>query len=73
LRHLLTRILQGKILQLSFSWIILRVTLFELAPGFFFCGEFSPPGDNKKRAGEFNKGIFENFYKKFAISREQKG
>jgi hypothetical protein len=28
---------------------------------FFFCGEFSAPGE-KKRAGESNKGIFENFF-----------
>jgi len=34
----------------------------------FFGGEFSPPGDQKKRAGESNKGIFENFKRKFAIS-----
>jgi hypothetical protein len=26
----------------------------------------------KKRAGESNKGIFEIFFKKFAISREKK-
>jgi hypothetical protein len=31
-------------------------------------GEFPQPGDKKKRAGESNKGIFEIFYKSFAIS-----
>jgi hypothetical protein len=28
-------------------------------PVVFFFGEFSQPGDKKKRAGESNKGIFE--------------
>jgi hypothetical protein len=43
------------------------------APGFLFCGEFSPPGDQKKKkTGESNRGILENFLKKFAISREKK-
>jgi hypothetical protein len=38
--------------------------------GFFsyLFGEFSQPGDQKKRAGESNKGIFEIFIKKCAIS-----
>jgi hypothetical protein len=38
----------------------------------FFCGEFSPPGDKKNRAGESNKGIFENFFLKLAISQGEK-
>jgi hypothetical protein len=39
----------------------------------FFCGEFSPPGDKKKRAGESNKGIFENvFFLIHHISRKKK-
>ncbi len=38
----------------------------------FFCGQFSPLGDKKKRAGESNKGIFVNFFKKIAISWEKK-
>jgi hypothetical protein len=35
---------------------------------FFFFGEFSQPGDQKKRAGESNKGIFQIFKKQIAIS-----
>jgi hypothetical protein len=38
---------------------------------FFFWGEFSQPGDPKKRkkgAGESNNGILETFKNKFAIS-----
>jgi hypothetical protein len=27
----------------------------------FFCGEFSPHGNKKNRAGKSNKGIFEKF------------
>jgi hypothetical protein len=35
-----------------------------------FCGEFSPPGDQKKKVGESNKGIPENFLNRH-ISREK--
>jgi hypothetical protein len=35
-------------------------------PRVFFCD------DKKKKADESNKGIFENFFKQFAISREKK-
>jgi hypothetical protein len=38
----------------------------------FFCGEFSPPGGKKKRAGESNKGIFENLKKKSPYLEEKK-
>jgi hypothetical protein len=34
----------------------------------FFFGEFSQPGDQKKRAGESNKGIFKILKKQIAIS-----
>jgi hypothetical protein len=40
-----------------------QIWLFPLLDGWlpvvFFFGEFSQPGDKKKRAGESNKGIFE--------------
>jgi hypothetical protein len=42
----------------------LRVTLFELAAGFFFCGEISPPGDNKKGLANSTKGFWRIFIKK---------
>jgi hypothetical protein len=38
----------------------------------FFCGEFSPPGDIKKRAGESNKGILEKFKNNWPYLREKK-
>jgi hypothetical protein len=42
-----------------------RVTFSPWSRVFFF-GEFSPPGDkNKRGAGESNKGISENFLKKY--------
>jgi hypothetical protein len=40
-------------------------------PGFFFVADFRHLATNK-RAGESNKGIFEDLKKKFAISRGKK-
>ncbi len=40
---------------------------------FFFLGdEFSSPGNKREKAANSNKGIFENFKKKFTIPREKK-
>jgi hypothetical protein len=38
----------------------------------YFCGEFSPPGNQKKRAGKSDKGIFENFLEKLAYLERKK-
>jgi hypothetical protein len=40
--------------------------------GFSFCGKFSPPGDKKKRAGESNKGNFENLKTKLPYLEKKK-
>ncbi len=55
---------------LPLIYAVLCNTIFEVAfllprcinQYFFFCGKFMQPGDQNKKAGEYNKGLFENFF-----------